>query len=105
MKASSSSSAAETQSFEPKSRNRLKWVVIIGFWTLFGLLNASQTYVSFRMEGFYRPFSRFMIVDLLGWWPWIPATAIVLALGRRFPMERRTWMRALPIHFVAAVLI
>src|SRR6185295_1207422 len=33
------------------------------------------------------------------------ATAIVLALGRRFPVERGKLWRNLPIHFGAAVLI
>ena len=105
MKASLSFSP-EIEAFESgRSRNRLKWAVIIGFWTFFGLLNATQIYLSLRMEGFYRPFSRFLLVNLFGWWPWIPATWLVLALGRRFPVERGTWWRTLPIHFLAAVLI
>jgi signal transduction histidine kinase len=57
------------------------------------------------MEGmqisFWRPFG----TDFLGWLVWIPATPIVLALGRRFPIERGTWWRVLPVHLVACLLI
>jgi len=44
-------------------------------------------------------------VNLLGWWPWILATPIVLALARRFPIERGTWWRVLPIHLLACLVI
>jgi two-component sensor histidine kinase len=30
--------------------------------------------------------------------PWIPVTLAIIALAARFPVERRTWRRALPIH-------
>src|SRR3954469_22532331 len=88
-----------------RSHRRLKWAVIVGFWTFFGLLNASQLYIGLRFEGLNLPLWRVVGANLFGWWPWIPATFLVLALGRRFPVERRTWMRTLPVHFIAAVLI
>jgi two-component system, LytTR family, sensor kinase len=87
-------------------RNRLlKWAIIVGFWTFFGLLNASQLYLGVLMEGIKLPFWRVVATNLLGWWPWIPATPIVLWLGRRFPVERGTWWRVLPIHLLACLLI
>jgi len=88
-----------------RSRERLKWIIIVGFWTFFGLLNASQLYFGLKMEGLNLPLWRVAGVNLFGWWPWIPATAMVLALGRRFPVERGTWLRSLPIHLAAAALI
>ncbi|HXD34650.1 MAG TPA: histidine kinase [Pyrinomonadaceae bacterium] len=88
-----------------RSRNRLKWIIIIGFWTFFGLLTATQLYLGLRREGLNLPLWRVIGANLFGWWPWIPGTAIVLALGRRFPVERGRLWRTLPIHLVAAILI
>lgn len=89
---------------KPKSV-RLKWLIIVGFWTFFGLLNATQLYLGLRMEGLNLPLWRVFATDLFGWWPWILATPIVLALGRRFPLERGTWWRVVPVHLVACLLI
>lgn len=92
-------------SSDGKSGNRLKWTIIVAFWTFFGLLAASQLYFGLRMEGLNLPLWRVFGATLCGWWPWIPATAVVLALGRRFPVERGTWLRVLPIHLTAALII
>lgn len=83
----------------------LKWAVIVGFWTFFGLLNGTQLYLGLRMENFPVSAWRVFATDLLGWWPWILATPIVLALGRRFPLERGNWWRVAPVHLVACLLI
>jgi two-component system LytT family sensor kinase len=84
---------------------RLKWAVIVGFWTFFGLLNGTQLYLGLRMENFPVSAWRVFAMDLVGWWPWIPATPIVLALGRRFPFERGNWWRVAPVHLAACLLI
>jgi two-component system LytT family sensor kinase len=91
--------------FHERKARSLKWIVIVGFWTFFGLLNATQLYLGLRMEGMRLPLWRVFATDLLGWWPWIPATPIVLWMGRRFPIERRTWWRVLPVHLLVCVLI
>lgn len=88
----------------PDSR-RLKWAIIVGFWTFFGVLNGTQFYLGVRMEGMNISFWRAFGTDFLGWLIWIPATPIVLALVRRFPIERGKLWRALPIHFIACLLI
>src|SRR6185295_7607230 len=84
---------------------RLKWAVIVGFWTFFGLLNGTQLYLGLRMENFPVSAWRIFATDLCGWWPWILATPIVLALGRRFPLERGSWWRVVPVHLAACVAI
>ena len=96
----------ETPLSDAKLKNRtLKWGIIVGFWTFFGLLNASQLYLGIRMEGMSLSIWRVFGADLFGWWAWIPATPVVLWLGRRFPFERGTWWRVLPVHVVACVLV
>src|SRR5215210_5065230 len=84
---------------KPEKRS-VRWAIIIGFWTFFGLLNASQLYLGVWREGMQLSFWRVFATDVFGWWAWIPATPIVLWLGRRFPIERGTWWRVVPIHFV-----
>ena len=88
------------------SRRRLiKWATIVGFWTFFGLLNGSQVYFTIRMENLHQPLWRSLVTNLLGWWVWIPATPIILWLGRRFPFGRESWLRVLPVHILACVLL
>ena len=89
-----------------KSSTRfLRWAIIIGFWTFFGLLNGSQLYLGVWMEGMRLSFWRVFATNVFGWWAWIPATPIVLWLGRHFRVERGTWWRVLPVHLLACLLI
>ena len=88
-----------------EQKTLVKWLIIVSFWTFFGLLNATQLYLGLRMEGLILPLWRVIALDLFVWWPWIPATPIVLWMGRRFPIVRGTWWRALPVHLLACVLI
>lgn len=87
------------------NHRRLKWAIIVGFWTFFGLLNGTQLYLGLRMEGLHLSLWRVFATDVFGWWPWIAATPIVLALGRKFPFERGRWWRVAPVHLVACALI
>lgn len=86
-------------------RRLLKWSAIFGFWIFFGVLNASTTYVGLLAENFPVPFWPMFFWQLLGWGCWALFTPLVLWLGRRFPIERATLARALPVHLVACVLI
>ena len=107
MQSSLSFSPQIQSTFGSPSRNRLKWAIIIGFWTFFGLLNGSQLYLGLKMEAEVMNVSFLKIfgTQLLGWWSWIPLTPIILLLARRFPLERGTWLRILPIHLVGCVLV
>src|SRR5258705_3983791 len=87
-----------------QTRRSLKWAIIVGFWIFFGVLNGTQIVVGVWMEGMHIPFWRLFATDFLGWLIWIPATPIVLALGRRFPVERGTWWRVLAVHLAACVI-
>jgi len=99
-------SEAQVPDAGAKSNNRwLKWTIIVGFWIAFGILNGTQLFVGVRMEGTQVSFWRTFGTDFLIWLIWIPATPIVLALGRRFPVERGTLWRVLPIHLIACLLI
>jgi len=46
-----------------------------------------------------------MLYQFAAWYPWVLLTPLVLALGRRFSLERvRPWT-ALPVHLAAAIVI
>jgi two-component system, LytTR family, sensor kinase len=81
------------------------WLIIVGFWIFFGLLNGTQLYLGVWMEGFPVSFWRVFANDLIGWSFWIAATPIVLWLGHRLPIERGRLSRVLPVHIVAYLLI
>src|SRR5215203_671279 len=86
-------------------RRRLKWGFIVGFWVFFGLLNASQTYLSFRMENFPVPLWPMFWWQMLGWGSWAVLTPVVLWLGRRFPLERGSLGRGLLVHLPACFVL
>lgn len=86
-------------------RRLLKWGFIVGFWLFFGLLNASQTYLGFRMENFPIPFWPMFWWQIFGWGSWVFLTPLVLWLGRRFPLERATWASVLFVHLPACLLV
>src|SRR3954466_4069479 len=88
-----------------RRRPLLKWAIIVGFWTFFGTLNGAQLVLSVRMEGMHLSFWRLFFTDFLGWVVWMPATVIVLALARRYPVERGSWWRVLPIHLISCLVI
>lgn len=81
------------------------WLIVVGFWVFFGLLNGTQLYLGVWLEGFPVSFWRVFANDLIGWSFWILATPIVLWLGRRLPVERGQLARVLPVHMVACILI
>lgn len=83
----------------------LKWALIAAGWTLFGVFFASESVVSRAYYG--RPLQ---LSGSLGSWlicayVWFAATPFVLALARRFPLERRTWSKNLSIHLGLSVVI
>lgn len=87
-----------------RRRRALKWGFVVGFWLFFGLLNASQTYLGFRMENFPIPFWPMFTWQMLGWGSWVLLAPFVLWLGRRFPLERATWASVLFVHLPACLL-
>lgn len=85
-------------------RRLLKFALIFGGWTLFGLFFTSQEYLRMAYAG--RP------VDVgrlsAGWlgsaYVWAILTPFVFYLARRFPLESGRLLRNVPIHCAASVL-
>jgi len=70
-------------------------------WILLGVVLGSQTALGQTMRGTPVVLSESIRTAWINNLPWIPATLIALALARRFPVDRTSWKRSLPIHLVA----
>jgi two-component sensor histidine kinase len=81
------------------------WALVLGLWAVPSLIGTLVYYL--RMAPTEDPVSlRFaMLYQFAAWYPWVALTPIVLALGRRFSLERsRPWI-ALPVHLAAGLAI
>jgi LytS/YehU family sensor histidine kinase len=83
-------------------RRLLKWGLIAAGWTLFGLFFASEVIIIRAYEG--RPLR---LGETLAAWMicacvWLALTPLMLYLARRFPLERRRWLKSALVHFAAS---
>ncbi|MEW6210355.1 MAG: histidine kinase [Acidobacteriota bacterium] len=85
------------------ARRRLpQWAIIICGWTLFGLFFASQGFISQARYDGRIAWARTLAVWLMCAYSWAALTPAILWLARRFPLERRKWLRSLAIHLASA---
>lgn len=83
-----------------------RWLALVGIWLVPGLLQCVQeaTYASARGAEDV-PIARILLHFLPSWLPWAAFTPGVLALTRRLPLERSSWVRRLPIHALACLAL
>jgi two-component system, LytTR family, sensor kinase len=76
--------------------------VILGIATLLSLYSAFQAfqYVAFFAQ---QPTSIWILLTLNAgyWYSWALLAPVVIWLSQRFPIDRDTWRRSLPLHLVA----
>src|SRR5215813_3194757 len=89
----------------PKSRRWPFNALVIGVWTLMGLLRATQVSLGFEMMGHVPSWRRLAIWQLLVFYVWIALTPVILWLGRRFKLERSHWLRSLAAHLLLGSLV
>ena len=85
------------------NKQRLNFFFIIfSVWIIFGLFLALDMYL------FY-PFPRqsFNLSNELSWeltlsLIWALSTPVVIAISRRFPVERKTWIRRVSLHLIVS---
>jgi two-component system, LytTR family, sensor kinase len=83
----------------------LKWAVIFGAWTLFGVLNASTIYFETRYVGMSHSWWRMVVWQVLTWDVWACFAPLILWLGQRFSLDRATWARTLSVHLVTFTVL
>lgn len=83
-------------------RSRVKWALVVGAWTLYGLFFTSQNYIS---QAHYRgsvEWKRTFIIWMLCAYSWAALTPAMLWLARKFPFEKRFRARSFAVHLVAS---
>jgi hypothetical protein len=89
----------------PQPRPR-RWTVILAVATALGLFSSFQAYNVVRLfESKPQPFVLLLGLNFGYWYSWALLAPIVLWVARRFPFERGTWVRSVPVHLVAVLVL
>jgi two-component sensor histidine kinase len=86
-----------------KKETRIKAIIIVAGWTLFGLFFASQSYMTQVYWGRQASWADALWIWMPCGYSWAALTPAMLYLARRFPFKRDDWVRPLLIHTLAAV--
>src|SRR5437660_464483 len=81
-----------------------KAAIIFFFWSLFGLFFACQAYISNNYFQRHPSWWRTLIVWLTWSSAWALWTPLVCWLARRFPFERGSILRSLPVHLLTGTV-
>ncbi len=94
---------SDSQSRSPDWLTVLWWALAVA--TPLGW--SSVAFVYFGMLAMGRPlsFSHALVAGLQDWYPWALLTPLIFALGRRFRLERRGWVRNAIIHLICGSVI
>lgn len=75
---------------------------VAALWAMVGVVWGAMDSLTAGLQGESRALGPAILAALHQSLPWIPGTLAAIALASRFPVERHTWRRTLPLH-VAAV--
>jgi len=81
---------------------RRERLLILGFWTVFGLLESTSAYVNLRLAGNPSSWSTALVGNMPWWLMWAALTPAVILVARRFRFDRDGWLPAAAAHFAAA---
>jgi len=93
----------EADSEDPRNTVR-QWLIILGLWTLLGVLYAGPIYFEVRAEGMGHSALKILTWGVLTWLVWAPLTPVLMWLSRRFSLIGDTWKRSLAVHIPAFLL-
>ncbi len=83
----------------------LEAVIIFAAWTVFGLILASQVYITATMGGRTVPFIIILRSNMLVSYLWALETVVVFSLAREVPLKRRHLLLRIAAHVAAALVI
>ena len=87
-----------------RSNRVVRLRLIFGVATLLGFFSAFQAlyYVTTFDDSSHTPptFLHLLSLNLNYWYSWAILTPVILWLAGRYPLERATWQRAVPVHVV-----
>ena len=84
---------------------RAWWALVFGAWTLIGVLMASQDYIRNLRANNSIEWHRLLLLELPFAYMWALLTPVLVWFARRFPFERRRWLRSLFVHVFTSLLL
>ena len=75
------------------------FIVLTAGCLVAALLSTAQIYLRQRLADQSPELGSLILLNLIAWAPWVPIASAVSILGRRFPLQRRTWW----VHGAAAL--
>lgn len=81
----------------------VRWCVALLGWTLVALFFASQTYLSYKYSGGQAHMGIVLKLNLGDWYLWGLLAPGIIWLARRFPIERKHWVRSTALHLAAGI--
>lgn len=87
-----------------QKRRWMKWVVVFVCWSAFGLFFASQGYINQAYAGRPVEWSRLLKIWLSDSYLWAILSPLIISLAKRFPIERRRWLKAVLGHLLLSLL-
>ena len=92
---------------EQSESNKRPWNgwVILGVWTLFGLWCGNQTFIDMHSRGMHHSYLKMMLWGIAFGNSWTPVTPLLLWISRKFPFERPSLLRSLPVHLLCYVAL
>src|SRR4051812_19631152 len=89
---------------EFSARQKLhRFIAYFCAWTAFGLFNFSRELTRRLYWHEPAPWREMLAAWMVGIYLTAALTPLVLQLGRRWPIERRTWRTRVPLHLAASI--
>lgn len=86
-------------------RSLRRLALIFVAWTAAALFFLTQDLIRAAHFDDPTPWTRYLLSWLVGSWVMAALTPAILALGARFPIERRGWPRRVALHLVASAVV
>lgn len=90
---------------DQSQRRALKWLMIVGVWTMVAFFFASQFVLQSHTSSRPLPLLRVFSWEIFSCYGWLPFMPLILWLGRRFRFERKQWALSLLVHVAAGLVI
>jgi hypothetical protein len=84
----------------------IRWfrlATIFGIWTLLGLFDSAQTYISYAARGSPLTWPQAIEFGLALWYGWAVLSIFIYRFTRRYPIGHQTWPERLVLHMAASV--
>jgi hypothetical protein len=82
-----------------------KWLILLAWWQLYALVYAANIVGMTDQSGQVLSWRAALIYSCAGWLSWVPLSAAIWAVTRRFPIEQGRYRVSIAIHSVLVVIV